>query len=165
MVIATAMLTILGMIGGYLLNQHRKQSSASSSGTSSATPAEGESSSPPTMLPTEGECTSHTQKMARDIGAIGILSQVLRVTTDRGSVVWICQDDGGNLFYHANKGGEKAKWVEGSTALFLPGVEHEPDGSFRAVASWDGTTFDVNTERLLITRGDVTVRSEKVVGG
>ncbi|GAA2887116.1 hypothetical protein Acy02nite_24580 [Actinoplanes cyaneus] len=161
------MLTILAMIGGYLLNQRQKDSaSGSESGSSSSatTPSTDVSSGPP-LLATEGTCTWHTQEMARDVGAVGTLSQVLRITTDRGSAVWICQDEVGNLYYHANKGGADAKWVEGQTALFLSGVERQPNGSFQVTARWDGTTFNVNSDRLQVTKKNTTPRVEKAVGG
>lgn len=162
-VIATVMLTIVGMIGGYLLSERHGGSSSASDWSDTGSPST-PSSAVPSLLPVEGACTTHTQEMASNLGALGQLSQVLRVRTERGSVIWICQDESGNLFYHANKGGEDAEWVEGKTALFLSGVEHEPDGSFQAVASWDGTTFDVSPDRLLITKKNATPEVQRIVG-
>jgi hypothetical protein len=161
-VIATVLLTIIGMIGGYLLSERQNRGPVSSGpGTS---PASEKTSPAPALLETHGRCPEQTQEMARAAGASGELSWVLRVTTDRKSVVWICQDSQGKLFYHANKGGEDADWVEGKTALFLANVEHEPDDSFQAVATWDRTVFSVNRERVLISRVNGTEEVQKVVG-
>ncbi|WP_436522861.1 hypothetical protein [Actinoplanes sp. HUAS TT8] len=152
MVIATVLLTIVGMIGGYLLSERHGESSSSPSDTGSdvGTPS-GAASSAPELLAVEGECTEHTQEMARDAGALLPVSQVLRITTTGGSVIWICQDKVGKLYYHANKGGEDAKWVEGQTALFIPNMTVQPDGSFQGVAPQDGSIFNVTPFRLLIT--------------
>jgi hypothetical protein len=160
-VIATVLLTIIGMIGGYLLSerQNRKSQPGPDAGSDPASVA---ASSAPALLPVDGECPEQTQKMAHgaSAGGVGPLSQVLRITTDRGSVVWICQDEAGNLFYHANRGGTDAKWEEGVTALFIPDVRRQPDGSFEGTAPQDGTVFSVTPDRLLIrkTSGAETIQ-------
>ncbi|WP_239082564.1 hypothetical protein [Actinoplanes teichomyceticus] len=164
-VIATVLLTIIGMLGGYLLGERRNRHPSASSSASVpawAAPQPGASSAPP-LLPTDGDCPPQTQKMGRLNGAYGALGRVLRVTTSRRTVVWICQDGLGNLYYHANKGGADAEWVEYRTALFLTGVRQEPDGSFSATAAWDGTAFSVNRERVLITKPGGEPEEQKVV--
>jgi hypothetical protein len=153
-VIATVLLTIIGMIGGYLLSERR--GSGASPDPSPFTSdwsdtSDSSSSAPPDLLPTDGLCPEQTQEFAPTQGSTGELSQVVRRTTTGGTVIWICQDTVGQLFYHANKGGESAPWEEGQTALFIRGVVHNPDDSFEGVAS-DGSTFNLNGERLLITR-------------
>ncbi|MBB4739376.1 hypothetical protein BJY16_002835 [Actinoplanes octamycinicus] len=147
-VLATVLLTIIGMIGGYLLSERKDRTPvvATSTDPSSYTP-----SAPPTLLATDGLCPQQTQDIGPTQGAQGELSQVLRRSTTRGTVIWICQDTAGRLFYHANKGGESAPWVEGETALFLRDVTRQPDGSFEGTAA-DGSIFNLNDERLLITR-------------
>lgn len=146
--IATVLLTIIGMIGGYLLSERKDRAPvvAASTDAPSYTPSEG-----PSLLPTDGLCPQQTQDLGPSQGAQGELSQVLRRSTTRGTAIWICQDDVGQLFYHANKGGESAVWEEGKTALFLRGVRLLPDGSYEGTAS-DGSIFNLNNERLLITR-------------
>ncbi|MFC3992274.1 hypothetical protein [Actinoplanes siamensis] len=158
-VIATVLLTIIGMIGGYLLSERRGRKPVTTgpgSPSAWASPA-------PILLATDGPCPKQSQEMGGGAGALGTLSQVLRITTDRKSVVWICQDEAGKLFYHANKGGQDAPWEEGRTALFLPDVERLPDGSFRAVATWDRTVFTVSGERVVIRRSSGAEEVRKVV--
>lgn len=160
-VIATVLLTIIGMIGGYLLSERKdRKPAASGSWSPPAVP----SSSAPELLPTQGLCPQQTQDMAHNAGATGDLLQVFRVTTAAKTVIWVCQDDAGRLYYHANRGGADAEWEEGVTALFLSGVTREDDGSFQAVAPQDGNTFSVNRQRLLITKPGGEPREQKVVG-
>ncbi|AEV82205.1 hypothetical protein ACWT_1189 [Actinoplanes sp. SE50] len=160
MVIATVLLTIIGMIGGYLLSERRDARGTARPSASATTDA----SDGPSLLPTEGLCPDQTQEMGHRNGATGDLLQVFRVTTERKTVIWICQDDRGRLFYHANRGGTAAPWKEGVTALFLAGVTRQDDGSFQAVAPQDGNTFSINRERLLVTKSDGTEAEQRVVG-
>ncbi|WP_285552387.1 hypothetical protein [Actinoplanes regularis] len=168
-VIATVLLTIISMIGGYLLSERRRtlpkptSTSTTSVSTSTSTTASAESSSTSVGLPTDGPCPAHTQDEAKAAGADGEVSKVFKVVTDK-SVVWICQDEAGRLFYHGNKGGEGAEWVEGVTALFLTDVEKSPDGGFRAVANSDNTVFLVNREQLVIRKSSGKDEVQKVVG-
>ncbi|WP_063713998.1 MULTISPECIES: hypothetical protein [unclassified Actinoplanes] len=159
-VIATVLLTIIGMIGGYLLSERRDARGTARPSASATTDA----SDGPSLLPTEGLCPDQTQEMGHRNGATGDLLQVFRVTTERKTVIWICQDDRGRLFYHANRGGTAAPWKEGVTALFLAGVTRQDDGSFQAVAPQDGNTFSINRERLLVTKSDGTEAEQRVVG-
>ncbi|WP_433793762.1 hypothetical protein [Actinoplanes sp. CA-252034] len=151
MVIATALLAIIGLIGGYLLSERR------GSGESSSEPS-------PTLslLPAYQACLDRTQEMGSQFGANGELRQVLRVRTKSRAVIWICQDAGGALYYHANKGGAEAPWVENRTALFLAGVQYDGVGAFTATAN-DGATFTVSLDRLVITHKDGTVEEQDVV--
>jgi hypothetical protein len=92
------------------------------------------------------------------------LTQVLKVRTlDTGMTVWICQDEGGRLFYQANKGGVAAKWIEGDTALFLADVVRGED-DYHAEAA-DGNTFSVNKQRLAITFKSGKTETHDVVPG
>ncbi|MFC7535047.1 hypothetical protein [Actinoplanes sp. GCM10030250] len=150
-VIATALLTIIGMVGGYLLAQHRSGEQPDPAPT-------------PTLGLVNGPlCPKQTQRMGAEHGASGELREVLEVRTVRKTVVWICQDRAGQLFYHANKGGTDAKWEEGKTALFLSNAWPEGDEGY-AVEAWDGNVFSVNHERLLITYSDGTQEEQKVAG-
>ncbi|KUL24196.1 hypothetical protein ADL15_44170 [Actinoplanes awajinensis subsp. mycoplanecinus] len=160
MVIATVMLTIIGMTGGYLLSERRGQPS---SDAASPSVPDDSSSSGPALLPTDGLCPQKTQEMGAKSGAAGELGLVLEVATKSKTVVWICQDNAGRLFYHANKGGQSALWVEGKTALFLADVRDDGDGNFTATAAWDGTTFSVNRDRVLITSAAGKVTEQEAV--
>ncbi|GAA2714457.1 hypothetical protein Apa02nite_095940 [Actinoplanes palleronii] len=157
MVIATVMLTIIGMTGGYLLSERRGPGPADAA--SSPTPDDS-SSSAPALLPTDGLCPQRTQDLGPSQGAVGELGRVLEVATRSKTVIWICQDNIGQLFYHANKGGETAPWKEGITALFIKNVQYLPDGSFEGVAS-DGSRFNLTPERLLITKLDGSLVEQK----
>jgi hypothetical protein len=149
-VIATALLTIIGLVGGYLLSERR-----------SGEPGPGETWTP-TLIATGPACLPQTQKMGSVFGADGELREVLRVRTESRTVAWICEDRGGRLFYHANKGGAEAPWVENKTALFLDNVQHDGVGDFAAAAS-DGNVFTVNANRLLITHKDGRIEEQAVV--
>jgi hypothetical protein len=151
-VIATALLTIIGMVGGYLLGQERKRAEPD--------PAP---STPVSLLPTTGRCPEQTQEVGREQRAVGELREVLRVRTERKTVVWICQDEAGGLYYHANKGGTDAVWIEGKTALFLSQVWREADGRYVAQA-FDGNIFSVDRKRLLISYADGSEEVQKVIG-
>ena len=149
-VITTVLLTIIGMVGGYLLSERRD-----------GEPGPRESSAPE-LIATGPPCLEQTQKMGAQFGADGELREVLRVRTVSKTVAWICEDRGGRLFYHANKGGADAPWVENKTALFLDGVQQDGSGGFTAAAS-DGNVFTVNYDRLLVTYRDGRVEAQEVV--
>jgi hypothetical protein len=156
-VIATALLTIIGMVGGYLLGQQRDRTG----GTGGTTDVDPDPT--PQSAATGPLCPKQTQRMGEEFGADGELRQVLKVRTVRRTVVWICQDRGGRLYYHANKGGTDAKWIEGETALFLTGVWPEGEDRYTGQAS-DGNTFSVDRSRLLITHSDGRLEEQEVVG-
>jgi hypothetical protein len=86
---------------------------------------------------------------------------VRTLSTGPGTTVWICQDEGGRLFYQANKGGVAARWVEGDTALFLHDVVRR-ENDYLATAA-DGNTFSVNERRLEITFQDGKTQTLDVV--
>jgi hypothetical protein len=87
---------------------------------------------------------------------------VLRLRTS-GSVVYVCTDAGGNLYYDANRGGDDAPWIPGQTELFLPGVVRGGDGDYHARAG-DGATFAVNRARLLVVHPDGRREIQQAVG-
>ena len=89
--------------------------------------------------------------MARRFDAAGTLRVEVLLRT-RTWAVWICEDEAGRLYYHANRGGENATWIEGRTALFLPDVRHR--GGEYVVTAPDGTSFSVTRQRLLIVHTD-----------
>ncbi|BBH66489.1 hypothetical protein ACTI_31740 [Actinoplanes sp. OR16] len=151
MVIATVLLTIIGMIGGFLLGEERNRSVSTPEAT-------------PTLSLVDGPlCPEQTQKAGELQGASGQLIQVMRVRTTRKTVIWICQDRKGQLYYHANKGGTDAEWIENKTALFLSGVWQDGNGAYVATAV-DGAVFSVDRNRLRITHADGREETQKVVG-
>lgn len=154
--IATVLLTAIGVLGGLFLAGQDK----ANGGREGPVAAPGSSPVPPA---TDGRpaCRAETQEMARRAGAEGTLKLDLVLRT-RTSAVWICEDQGGRLFYHANRGGENGPWIERKTALFLDDVRRKGD-AYAAVAV-DGTVFSVNTERLLIVHKDGREEVQRAAG-
>ncbi|WP_433725788.1 hypothetical protein ACQP2Y_07450 [Actinoplanes sp. CA-051413] len=142
-VIATVLLSIIGMSAGLVLGSRHE------------TPRQTGDQTP--YVPTEatlspGDCPREMHDTARRVLREEVrLTKVLQVRTlETGTTVWICRDDTDRLFYQANRGGAEGKWIEGETALFLENVEPRGDGYFARAA--DGNTFDVNSERLEVVR-------------
>jgi hypothetical protein len=145
-VIATVFLGVIGLSAGLVLSsQHKDQVQG---GGTINTPA---TSPPDTPASTAEPCPKETQTMGVRFGAGGTLRIALKLRT-QNSTVWICSDDGGRLYYHANRGGEEAKWIEGQTALFLPDVQ--ADGDTYRVTATDGTLFTITAKRLEILHKD-----------
>jgi len=147
-VIATVFLTIIGMSAGIALaswHNARVQANQSQGGGTTS----GGSTSGGSTVPDARPCRPETQQIAPGYGARGTLTIQLLLRTTSGTAIWICKDEAGRLFYHANRGGETAKWIEGETALFLPGVQPDEEGGYEVTAG-DGTTFSVNSSRLYI---------------
>ncbi|WP_307798175.1 hypothetical protein [Actinoplanes flavus] len=151
-VIATAVLTVGGLVTGYVLSRGREAKN----------PEPGISQGP-SLLAVGPLCRPETQAMGEKAGAVGELRQVLRVRTESRTVVWICQDEAAHLYYHANKGGGEAKWVENKTALFLDNVSHDDAGREFWAAAEDGAIFAVNADKLIITHEDGRVEEQDVV--
>lgn len=143
MVIATVFMTIIGMSTGIALaswhNARAQANQAQGGGTTSGG----------STVPDARPCRPETQQIAPGYGAQGTLTIQLLLRTTSGTAIWICKDEAGRLFYHANRGGETAKWIEGETALFLPGVQPDEEGGYEVTAG-DGTIFSVNSYRLVI---------------
>ena len=143
MVIATVLLSIIGMSAGLVLGS-RHEAQRQTVDQTGYVPTE------PTVSPVR--CPQEMHDTARRVLSRTVeLHQVLRVRAEQtGTTVWICADQGGSLYYQANRGGEEQKWIEGETALFLDGVE-ERDGGYFAKAH-DGNTFFVTENRLEVVR-------------
>jgi hypothetical protein len=143
-VIATVLLSIIGMSAGLVLGSRHKSSPHAADQT-------GYVPSQQTVAPVA--CPDEMHETARKLGYELPMTQVLRVrAASTGTTVWICTDADGRLFYQANRGGDAKKWIEGKTALFLPNVVRgETDYH---VTAPDGNTFSVNEERLeVVIRG------------
>jgi hypothetical protein len=146
-VIATVFLTIIGVSAGLALGSyHRSHVQVVSDNppdlyeeTPAPAPEQSGTACPPEMHDTAQRKFNITSRLV----------QVLRVSAaDTGTTVWICRDGSDKLYYQANKGGEAERWVEGETALFLPGVT-EQDGTYTVVAP-DGNVFSVNEQQLKV---------------
>ncbi len=148
-VIATVFLSIIGMSAGLVLGSRQKRAERQAQ--------EQQQQQQPVLLPTSRdprpECRPETQRMAQAAGAAGTLRIQLLLRTAT-SAVWICEDDQGRYYYHGNRGGEDARWVENETALFLTGVRRDGSDEAFVVTAVDGTTFSVTPNRLFISHKD-----------
>lgn len=148
-VIATVFLSIIGMSAGLVLGSRQKRAERQAQ--------EQQQQQQPVLLPTSQdprpECRPETQRMAQAAGAAGTLRIQLLLRTAT-SAVWICEDDQGQYYYHGNRGGEDARWVENETALFLTGVRRDGSDKAFAVTANDGTNFSITENRLFIAHSD-----------
>jgi hypothetical protein len=151
-VIATVFLSIIGMSAGLVLNSRHR-------GDAQPAPSQTVATTRPVPVPSGSACRPETQDAAQLVGAAGTLTRVLVLKT-RTSVVYICRDRAGSLYYHANTGGDV--WIENQTALFLPNVTRGA-GDYR-VAAGNGATFSVNRKRLLIVHPDGRTEEQPAVG-
>jgi hypothetical protein len=142
-VIATVLLSIIGMSAGLVLGSRHEK------------PQQQDPYVPVQEPNSPVSCPEEMHQTARRLGYERPMTQVLRVrAASTGTTVWICSDDTGRLFYQANRGGPDQQWVEGKTALFLANVV-KGDDDYHATAS-DGNTFSVNDERL-----EVVIQGQK----
>jgi hypothetical protein len=134
-VIATVLLSIIGMSAGLVLGSRHHE------------PPRQQDPYVPAQEPNSpASCPEQMHETARRLGYERPMTQVLKVrAASTGTTVWICSDDTGRLFYQANRGPE-SEWIEGETALFLANVVRGED-DWHATAT-DGNTFSVNEDRL-----------------
>jgi hypothetical protein len=155
-VIATVFLTIIGMSAGLVLGARAEQSARE------PTPP---TQQPVTQQPESGgpPCPPQSQVQGRLADAGGVLRVVLQVRT-ASSTVWICAGPDRRLYYHGNRGGENAEWIEGETALFLTGVVAFGDGYRAAATDAEGraTVFEVTRQRLAIRHVDGRTEVQQV---
>jgi hypothetical protein len=154
-VIATVLLTIIAMSAGVALAAWHKQQNQDIQAQNP-----NQSVTVPTT-PSAPECRPETQQAAQRFNPQGTLRIQLLLRTAT-SAVWICADDAGQLFYHANKGGENATWIENKTALILNNVQSDGAGGYNVTAA-DGTTFSINSKRLRIVHKDGRVEIQLAV--
>jgi hypothetical protein len=143
-VIATVLLSIIGMSAGLVLGSRHEapqQETSDQTGYVPTEPTISRVNCPPEMRATARRVLGHEVQ----------LSQVLRVkAAATGTTVWICEDEASSLYYQANRGGYEKRWVEGETALFLERVVRQGDG-YLATAN-DGNTFFVDEQHLTVVR-------------
>lgn len=142
MVIATVLLSIIGMSAGLVLgSRHGTPQRAGDQ----VNYVPGQQPDSPVACPEQMHVT------ARRVGYPLPMTQVLKVrAADTGTVVWICENAKGQLFYQANRGDSDDVWLEGTTALFLSDVARDGDGYLAKAA--DGNTFFVNDQRLEVVK-------------
>jgi hypothetical protein len=141
-VIATVLLSIIGMSAGLVLGD-RHETPQRTGDQTSYVPAD-QATSPVA-------CPEKMHETARRVGFSLPMTQLLKVRAPAsGLTVWICTNQAGKLFYQANRSDDEENWIEGETALFLPDVVKQDDGYFARAA--DGNTFFVNDQRLEVVR-------------
>ena len=145
MVIATVFLTIIGMTLGYLLGErHRnEEASRSSQPTGETTPATSES---PTGAAGPA-CPDEAIQTAAELGLPTDLRQVFKIVTASGTVVWICQDGNGSLYYQGKTPRTDGKLIQGKNGLFLTQVVREGEDEYEATAE-NGNVILVNRKVL-----------------
>lgn len=156
MLVAAVFLAVIGTSAGLVLGARAKQRAAA------LTAPQSDASASPS--PSSQPCRTETQQQAAKAGAVGTLRIVLLTRTATSSV-WICADDNGRLFYHANRNSENHVWIENQTALFLTDVAAEGAG-FKAVAEDDHgrrTRFLVDRDRLVIIHKDGTEEEQQAI--
>jgi hypothetical protein len=145
-VIATVFLTIIGLTAGFVLGERRRDEDKAAA----APPTEDSRSAVevPSSVPASGPyCPPETQQTAVEGGFPGDLRQTLKIETDNGTVVWICRDPAGRLYYQGKTGGPGAALVQHKNGLFLPGVIERGPDDYRAVAD-NGNQILIDRERL-----------------
>ena len=158
-VIATVFLSIIGISAGLVLGSRHDDTARTAPTSAPVGPADSPTTAEVTSPPPGRPCRQETQDAAELVGGAGTLTQVLMLRT-KTSVVYICRDEAGSLYYHANNGGDR--WIENETALFLPNVVRRGDG-YEATAA-DGATFSVTPERLLIVHPDGRTEEQPAAG-
>jgi hypothetical protein len=149
-VIATILLCLIGIGAGLALGARHK-ADVRAGGTDPQPVPPATSAPSPSPRSTGRACLDQTQQTARAHGVTGTLTQVLRLQT-RTSTVYICQDENGNLYYHANNTRGGGDWVEGKSAIFISHVVRSGD-TYQATAD-DGVVFSVTSTRLVIRHKD-----------
>ena len=161
-VIATVLLSVIGMSAGLVLGSQREADRETGQQQQAQNPTVDYGTTAPAepTTPAGPPCRSETQEMASQFGASGTLRVALQLRT-KTSAVWICVDEDGRYYYHANRGGADGPWVERKTALFLADVRRDGD-EYLATAS-DGATFSVTAKRLFIVHSDGKPETQEAV--
>ncbi|GIF18879.1 hypothetical protein Ate02nite_16090 [Paractinoplanes tereljensis] len=148
MVIATVFLTIIGMTVGFLLGERHRDRVRASVQTGSETPTTDISSEPSGPL-----CPDETIRTADSLGLPSDLRQIFKIITDNRTVVWICQDGAGSLYYQSQTKSDQGPLVQGKNGLFLSQVNREGEDEYLATAE-NGTQFVVNRQQLEVHFAD-----------
>ncbi|WP_213012512.1 hypothetical protein [Paractinoplanes toevensis] len=147
-VIATVFLTIIGMTIGFLLGERHNDRVRASVQTGSETPNTDISSEPSGPL-----CPEETIQTARGLGFPDDLRQIFKIVTDNRTIVWICQDGAGSLYYQSQTKSDQGPLVQNKNGLFLSQVNREGDDEYLATAD-NGTQFVVNRQQLEVHFAD-----------
>jgi hypothetical protein len=162
-VIATVFLTIIGMAGGFVLGERHRQTNRVAQQTSSQqqapAPATTESSAAP--VPSGPACPPEAVQTAQQLGLASQLFQVMKIETNRGTTVWICQDTQGSLYYQGKTGGLSAPLVQRKNGLFLNKVTRTGTDEYEALAD-NGNLIEVSRETLQVRFTNGTAQTDTV---
>jgi hypothetical protein len=146
-VIATVFLTIIGMTGGFVLGErHRERLRAQEPRQTS--PARVDRATPSASPESRPLCPQVTRDTAKSLGFPAELRQVLKIVTEKGTTVWICQDPAGSLYYQGKTGGVDAPLVQKTNGLFLSDVHRNEDREQYVADAPDGNQILVTPEHL-----------------
>jgi hypothetical protein len=147
-VIATVFLTIIGMTAGFMLGERRRHEPAGGQTTSPV--ARSTSEQPVPSAVAAGQlCPDETLELAARSGFPNRLFQVMKIRTDNGTTVWICEDAQAHFYFQSKTGGYDVPLRQGVNALFLSDVVQTGPGEFTATAA-EGNTFLVTRKKLEI---------------
>ncbi|MEU4239961.1 hypothetical protein [Actinoplanes sp. NPDC026619] len=149
-VIATVFLTIIGMTSGFVLGErHRDQLRvAQETPTTGVVTGTYESSAPSGPL-----CPDETLQTATEKGLPSDLRRIFKVTTENDTVVWICQDGAGSLYFQSKTHQDDGRLIQGRNGLFLTQVVRDGEDEYRATAT-NGNVFVVSLKRLEVRFAD-----------
>ena len=153
MVIATVFLTIIGMTAGFVLGErHRHTVPAAATTRTTTTTSEPSRQSPPATWPagsTATACPPETLRSAVELKFPEDLRQVLKIQTDNGTTVWICQDAAGRFYYQSKTGGLDAPLIQGTNGLFLFQVTQAGVDDYVCTDNL-GTRIEVTRKQLVV---------------
>jgi hypothetical protein len=146
--LALAVLAVLGGVFGYLLGNKAKNNGGGDGGPSAG---------PGQSTPAGDPCPSFILNAARAKGAKAPLTLRLFMKTQK-SEVWICADGGGRLWYQGHSI-RQARYpdelpIEGVNGLLLGNVNGTDNGRYVAVNQDQNgrTTYTVSKDELVIER-------------
>lgn len=132
------------MLGEWHRDQARAVETTSPTDTDGSTTAP---TSPPSGCPDEMKRTAVSQGFSSD------LRQELKIVTDKGTTVWICEDPEGSLYYQGKTGGVDAPLVQTTNGLFLSSVIRRDTDEYEAKAT-NGNRILVSRDRLEVHFAD-----------
>ena len=152
MVIATVFLTIIGGTFGFMLGErHRGDGGTPTPGNTATSPRDSEPSS---SAPSGPPCPAETIQAAASQHLPTDLRQVFKIVTTKSSIVWICEDPAGSLYFQSKTGGVDAPLKQGRNALFLSGVSRVGEDEYEVTAAVDGNSFEVNRQQYVVHFAD-----------
>lgn len=151
MVIATVFLTIIGMTGGFVLGErHRDQLRVANPEDTTAVVNPYPDNSSASVVPSGPLCPDETIAFAAQNRLPTDLYQIFKITTRNDTIVWICQDGAGSLYYQSHTKASSGALVQNKNGLFLTGVSRRGENEYLAV-SHEGNEFLVNDQELRVT--------------